>query len=761
MRIKSKLVSGFFCIACFCLVVGATALIQSNALQAGINSLSDGTIPTLEYLKSVSQSMYVIKVAVRSIANERGITNEEYYSRQLMNIDKARTDYRKALQNYDRLPKTLIERELYEKVQVLLNGAIEFNNEVISLAKEARNAPAEERSAYFDRIFSLTSGEKRLAFDTFEKTLSELISYDQDFYGTEMPKKIISSAESAESVLLLVTAGAFIAALALGLFLGSSISRSLQSAVAILDKIAAGDFTDQFISGTRDEFQKLAISLSSVSSAIMKLLEEADSMTEAATSGKLNFRGNTTAFSGSYKTLMTGINAIVDSLVGFIDTMPAPAMIIDRDFNIIFMNKIASSLGKSNASFGSGSTLKCHDFFKTEDCKSSRCACFRAMDRGEPATSETIARPTETPYDISYTGVPVRDRSGKIVGALEIITDQTEIKKASRLMNKRASFQNSEIERLDRFLKNVASGDLRDTFKVSDGDHETADAKKSFDMIAEGLNRTLYSISEALSQVSATVEQVTVGSEQVAQASQSLSQGATEQASSLEEITASVTEISNQTKLNTENAIKVDVVSRSSKESAERGNLRMQELIRAMNDINANAEKIQNVIQVIDDIAFQINLLALNANVEAARAGKYGKGFAVVAEEVRNLAVRSGKSVRDTTEMIEATISSIRNGNSLVDATASQLKAILSGAEEVEQLAEQVCEASKEQSTGLGQISIGLGQIDQVTQSNTASAEESAAAAEELSSQAQMLKSLITRFRLKENGTEAYLLQKS
>jgi methyl-accepting chemotaxis protein len=206
--------------------------------------------------------------------------------------------------------------------------------------------------------------------------------------------------------------------------------------------------------------------------------------------------------------------------------------------------------------------------------------------------------------------------------------------------------------------------------------------------------------------------------------------------------------------MNTDHAIKVDTESKSSQRGAEQGNTRMKELVAAMNDINTNAVEIRKVIQVIDDIAFQINLLALNANVEAARAGKYGKGFAVVAEEVRNLAVRSAKAVQDTAEMIESTIKSIGKGNSLVDLTATQLATIVSGAAEVAQLAEQVCVASKEQTMGLEQVSTGLNQIDQVTQSNTASAEQSAAAAEELSGQAQMLKNLITQFKLKGSTTE-------
>jgi methyl-accepting chemotaxis protein len=174
----------------------------------------------------------------------------------------------------------------------------------------------------------------------------------------------------------------------------------------------------------------------------------------------------------------------------------------------------------------------------------------------------------------------------------------------------------------------------------------------------------------------------------------------------------------------------------------------MKDLVAAMAAINASAEEIKKVTKAIDDISFQINLLALNANVEAARAGKYGKGFAVVAEEVRNLAVRSANSVKETTRMVDEAIANIERGNTMVGATAQQLAEIVGGAGQVASLAEEVSKASKEQSLGLEQISQGLGQIDQVTQANTASAEESASASEELSSQSQQVKSMLARFKL-------------
>lgn len=272
------------------------------------------------------------------------------------------------------------------------------------------------------------------------------------------------------------------------------------------------------------------------------------------------------------------------------------------------------------------------------------------------------------------------------------------------------------------------------------------------DFFGKSLEKMLVSLNDILIKVRTIAGQVATGSDQVSKSSQSLSQGASEQAGSLEEVSSSINEIANQAKQNAENAIQANTLAKKATENAENGNSRMKDLVASMQKINESSDAIKKIVKMIDDIAFQINLLALNANVEAARAGKYGKGFAVVAEEVRNLAVKSANSVKETTEMVEESIKNIELGNQAADATAKQLEEIVAGASRVADLVEEISLASKEQSEGIEQINTGLDQIDQVTQSNTANAEESASAAEELASQAQQLKSLIAQFKLAENG---------
>ena len=293
----------------------------------------------------------------------------------------------------------------------------------------------------------------------------------------------------------------------------------------------------------------------------------------------------------------------------------------------------------------------------------------------------------------------------------------------------------------------IAKGDLTVDVELASED----------DGLGKSLTTMVDSLNDILGQVRVAVEQVAAGAGQVSSASQDLSQGATESASSLEEITSSINEINSQSKQNTDNAAEASQLSKQAASDAEGGQGQMTELRGAMEQISGASDEIKKIVKVIDDIAFQINLLALNANVEAARAGKYGKGFAVVAEEVRNLAVRAADAVKETTGMVERSVNSIETGNQLTEQTAEQLESIVGGAQRVAQFLEEIAAASKEQSLGIEQITEGLGQVDQVTQSNTASAEESASASEELSSQADQLRASIATFKLKKMTDAAVL----
>ena len=200
----------------------------------------------------------------------------------------------------------------------------------------------------------------------------------------------------------------------------------------------------------------------------------------------------------------------------------------------------------------------------------------------------------------------------------------------------------------------IANGDLTVEVLPHSVEDELGRALKE---LVENNNNVLTGIKESSFQLSA-------GAEQVAGASQALAQGSTQQASAIEQITASMNEIAKETNENATQATTGNKLIHEVGEEAKNGNEQMHNMIDAMNDINTSSHNISKVIKVIDDIAFQTNILALNATVEAARAGEHGKGFAVVADEIRQLADQSSDSAKKIGDIVEELI---KNSNKSVE----------------------------------------------------------------------------------------------
>jgi len=239
------------------------------------------------------------------------------------------------------------------------------------------------------------------------------------------------------------------------------------------------------------------------------VVAEIASLAQAAVEGRLRTRADASQYQGAYREIIEGINNALDSLVGHIDSMPAPAFIVDRNFGIRYINNTAAGLVGLSPQIVEGT--KCYDHFKTPHCQTDKCATGQCMQKGMAVTAETEARPQGKLYEISYTGVPVKDAEGRTIGGLEIITDLTAIKAAARVSDKQAAYQAAEVQKVVVNLGKLAEGVLDVETDIAAADEDTRVIAENFGRIGDALNRTARAVRDLTKDMEALVKAAVAG----------------------------------------------------------------------------------------------------------------------------------------------------------------------------------------------------------------------------------------------------------
>lgn len=340
----------------------------------------------------------------------------------------------------------------------------------------------------------------------------------------------------------------------------------------------------------------------------------------------------------------------------------------------------------------------------------------------------------------------IRDSLGNYIGPMvnwEVITERERAKARETALIEEQRVAKEELEskvnQLVRVVTAAASGDLTQTVSIS-GDDDMG-------RLAGGMKGMLADLRNVIGQVIEAANQQNEGARTIAESSANLSEGAQTQAAAVEEMSASVEQMISSIEVISRNSAEAKAQADESTMLAQGGGTAVGEAVSAMKLIQKSSEQINDIIQVISEIASQTNLLALNAAIEAARAGEHGLGFAVVADEVRKLAERSSEAAKEITQLIKESSRRVEEGAALSGRVGQSLKAIVEAVDKTARGIARIAQSTETQAASAAEVKSAIRSVSHTTESNAAAAEEMAASAEELGAQAQTLRDLVAKFK--------------
>lgn len=568
-------------------------------------------------------------------------------------------------------------------------------------------------------------------------------------YVNNVSDSCTASSKNSINLLIAITVAAVVLSVLIAILISNLISNPIKKLVAITDDVAKGQLNVNSIPETKDEVGMLVTNFFTVIGVIKSLVDDLSEMGRQHNAGDIDAKVDEVKYEGSYKEVVILTNEMVAGHVNLILLfMEVISKLVGGDFKVVLeklpgkkavMNDVLENLRSAIMGISGeiGGVIKNVSDGKTGeriDVKKYSGDWVEIMD-GLNLVLQSYGDPINEMLSVLQQlarGNFKESMKGAYKGDFNAIKNS---------VNDMVANTSSYITEISQVLSAVADNNFNQEIK--------REYVGEFTDIKDAINNIITKMNTVIGEITSATEQVAAGAKQISESSMSLAQGATEQASSVEELTATIDTINAKTRLNAENAGKANQISSLSKDNALKGNEEMQKMLQSMNGIKEASGNISKIIKAIEDIAFQTNLLALNAAVEAARAGEHGKGFAVVAEEVRSLAGRSQEAAKETTSLIDDTITKVTDGTQIATLTAASLEKIVSNVNEISDIIQDISESSEEQAEAISQVSLGLNQISEVVQKNSATSEESASASEELASQSAMLENMVSVFVLR------------
>ena len=745
LKISSKLFLGFGTVIILTLILTAISVYELKNLDADYVYVLDFPVKQMEYM---------FQAEVNIINMRRFVFYSVIYAGDKKAVEDADDNARIAYNNVkDALNK--YEGVLEADVGMDANTKKKNRNKLEDLRYDLA-----EYTSLLDIIFdNALIGDRDSATSLLSKVADLMvdairivneISTDAQQNVLKRRVHVTDRSENMTMMLLIISAVIISIVIVFTFIFSNAIKKPIAELVGVAHEIAKGNLSVYIRADTNDEIGELGRSFENVRDSIRRLINDTDMMYKLhEDEGDIDVRIDEDTFEGSYREMALSINKMVESYVDMLkDVLKALSLIGEGDFvtktrtytgKKFMVNKymrqlrgdimnLASEIRELAEAGVEGNLSKRAD---VGNLKGEWVGIINLVNSLMDAVVTPINEAIDVMTELSHGNLQIQ-MHGDYKG--NFITLKNSI-------NNTVSSIASYIEEINNVLADISNGDLRNGI--------TRAYVGRFSTIKDSINAILDSLNKTMWEISRLSEQVLSGARQISETSMILADGAVEQASLVQELLSSIETINEQVHTNEKDSKTANELSLTSTENAITGNKEMEKMLESMEAIKESSKNISKIIKVIEDIAFQTNLLALNAAVEAARAGEHGKGFAVVAEEVRNLAGRSQTAAKETTELIEGSITKVNGGTSIAQATAEALNKIVQNADEVSKTISHISEASSSQADSIEQISIGINQISQVVQSNSSTSEESAAAAQQLNSQAERLQQMVSFFKTK------------
>ncbi|MDR2775804.1 MAG: methyl-accepting chemotaxis protein [Tannerella sp.] len=518
--------------------------------------------------------------------------------------------------------------------------------------------------------------------------------------------EIVDSNRSTEFIMLVSSGVGIVVGLLFAVFILVGLVSVLNKLAKFAQAIADGDFEHEAEIREKGEIGKMTAALRHIPDTLKRVIRSGHDFAASIQAGRLRTRLDRKDFRGAYADLAQSINYVGDAYTALIDFSPVPTMACDSGYRILFLSKAAQdTLG------GNPLNSLCSDQLCSSVCNTLQCVGKSCMNANSPVSSDVDINPRGKHMDVFVTARPVSDEKGKIVGFFEFLTDLTEIKNTHRNILQVASHA-SEISN-----------------QVATASEELAAQVEEISRGTETQRVRIESTASAMTEMNSTVLEVTRNASTASEQSEKTRIKATDGADLVNKVVRSI------------NAVNTVAVN----------------LQHNMQELGRQAESIGSVMNVISDIADQTNLLALNAAIEAARAGEAGRGFAVVADEVRKLAEKTMAATKEVGDSIQAIQQSahtnmgemdnaakrIGEATELANHSGSALTEIVNMASDNSSVVASIATAAEEQSATSEEIHRALEEISQVVSDTTEGMLQSSAAVQELARAATELRSVM------------------